>query len=65
MENAVYNPLPLTHAEKLLMHEVEACEDPVCCCEPEPRWLAFQNEIDCPAGLCEWENLRRAPAEEL
>lgn len=55
----------LTHGEKLLLREVEACEDPICCCEPEPRWLVFENEMASPGALCEWESLNRAPADEL
>lgn len=59
------NSVPLTRREKLLMQEVQACDDPICCCEAEPRWLAFQQAQECATGFCEWENLNRYPAEEL
>jgi hypothetical protein len=49
----------------LLAREVEACEDPVCCCEAEPRWLRFRDLQEGRREPTEWESLDRAPNEEL
>lgn len=55
--------LGLTRCLKLLQQEVMACEDPICCCEAEPRWLRFdQND---PAAHSEWESVERPPNGEL
>ena len=54
-----------THQEKLLMHEVQAFEDPECACSPEPRWLAFMQAMEDDSGVTEWESLNRPPSEEL
>lgn len=52
------------HRDQLLAHEVDASEDPVCSCEPEPRWLLFQDEI-AGAPASEWDSLERPPSAEL
>jgi hypothetical protein len=49
--------------DKLLAQEIDACEDPICCCEAEPRWLLFDQDDEC--GPCEWEGINRSPGEEL
>ncbi len=54
-----------TRREKLLEQEVLACEDPVCCCEAEPRWLRFQQECEGSPAVSEWEVLARPPEGEL
>jgi hypothetical protein len=29
------------------MHEgITECDDPICCCEPEPRWQALAEEME-------------------
>jgi hypothetical protein len=29
------------------MHEgITECDDPICCCEPEPRWRALAEELE-------------------
>lgn len=53
---------PLTRFEKLLQREIEPCEHPTCCCEPEPRWLRFDQRDDTPS---EWDAIDRPPADEL
>lgn len=58
-------PPPLTRFEKVLRQEVLPCDDPVCCCEAEPRWLLFQHDIDSPDTCSEWDSLARSPADEL
>ncbi len=55
----------LTRSERLVRRVVRAWDDPVCCCEPEPRWLRFQQEREHPRTPGEWESLERAPCEEL
>lgn len=59
------SPGLLTRREKVLRQEVEACEDPVCCCEAEPRWVRFRDAGERPAELSEWEAIERSPGEEL
>lgn len=54
-----------TRQEKLLAQEILACEDPVCCCEPEPRWLQFEHLASGENEPSEWEVLDRSPADEL
>lgn len=51
------------HRDKVLNQDINFWEDPVCCCEPEPRWLAFQQEMQARPG--DWENVARAPCDEL
>lgn len=51
--------------DKVLRHDVEACDDPVCSCEPEPRWLRLQQQRDFPQEVSEWESIERSPNEEL
>lgn len=59
------NSVTPTRLDKLLQQEVDACEDPICCCEPEPRWLRFQHEHDGLPHPSEWESLELAPRDEL
>ena len=54
-----------TRFEKLLRQEVQPCDDPICCCEDEPRWLLFQHGIDSPDECSEWDGLSRTPKGEL
>jgi hypothetical protein len=55
----------VSRCQKLLRQEVRACDDPVCCCEAEPRWLRLQQAEDDAASVSEWESLDRTAAEEL
>lgn len=69
MESSVHEhpnrspPSRATRYEKLLQQEVLACEDPICCCEAEPRWLRFDR--DDPTRASEWESAERDSADEL
>lgn len=54
----------LSHYQQMLQHEVEPSEDPACCCEPEPRWILFQQMRDNQSAG-EWEVLDRSPNDEL
>lgn len=56
---------PSARYQKLLSQEVDACEDPVCCCEAEPRWRRIEHENTCQPGPSEWEALERSPSDEL
>jgi hypothetical protein len=58
-------PAQLSRREKLLRQEVLACDDPICCCEAEPRWLRLQHEADGAPTPSEWESLTRPPCDEL
>jgi hypothetical protein len=59
-------PLPSTRRrDTLLREEILPCDDPVCCCEPEPRWLRLQHDQDFPDDPSEWDFLDRAPCDEL
>ena len=58
-------PIAITRRDRLLQQGSDAWEDPVCSCEPEPRWLRFQNDHSCPAKLSEWESIERPPSDEL
>lgn len=55
----------LSRREKILQHEVLACDDPICCCEAEPRWLRLQHEADGTPIPSEWECLARPPCDEF
>lgn len=55
----------LTRCERVLQREVEACEDPVCCCEAEPRWVRFGDGGDGGREASEWEVIERSPRDEL
>lgn len=59
------NSAIIPRRDKLLQREVQACEDPICCCEAEPRWLRLQHERDRLPYPSEWECLDRAPRDEL
>lgn len=43
------------------------CEDQVCCCEPEPRWLQFREKHACTTdnNEADWCYLERTPRDEL
>jgi hypothetical protein len=56
-------PQTETRFEKLRRQEVLACEDPICCCEAEPRWLRLESQEQ--RAVSEWESLSRPPREEL
>jgi hypothetical protein len=58
-------PPSLTRVEKVLQREILACDDPICCCEAEPRWLRIRHEEEDASTPSEWECLRRAPSDEL
>ncbi len=64
-ENMQSEPHKNARYEKLVRKEVQPYEDPVCCCEPEPRWLRFEQENDGSSVPSEWEAIERAPSEEL
>jgi len=55
----------LSRCQKLLQQEVLACEDPICCCEAEPRWLRFEQEHSDPANPSEWESTERPSGSDL
>jgi hypothetical protein len=55
----------VTHHDKLLLHEVQPYEDPECVCEPEPRWLRFQDETSGALIVSEWESIETPPSSEL
>jgi hypothetical protein len=65
MEMEQVTKTPTSRLEKLLAQEISACEDPVCCCEPEPRWLEFERMCLGQVDPGEWEALKRSPADEL
>ena len=54
-----------SHVAKVLKREVLACDDPICSCEAEPRWLLFEQEAMGQADPSEWESLSRPPNAEL
>jgi len=64
-ETPTPSPRSLTRREKLLQQEVLACDDPICCCEAEPRWLRLQHNETTPSEPSEWECLTRPPNDEL
>lgn len=47
------------------LREISPTEDPCCSCEPEPRWLHFQDQSENPNTPDEWESLERSPKDEL
>jgi|GEM_PF-6784540 len=54
---------PSGRRQKVLDQPIEPSDDPICCCEAEPRWLQFEHGPD--DQPTEWESLSRPPSQEL
>lgn len=52
-----------SRSQRVLSREVVACEDPTCCCEPEPRWLYLESHDQ--NEMSEWEVIQRYPCDEF